>query len=61
MSTFSQTQYFDAVSAGLGPRYHLERMVATSSERVLFLAFDRVLHRRVSLRAQVDPASPTRP
>ena len=27
MSTFSQTQYFDAVSAGLGHRYHLEQMV----------------------------------
>ena len=60
MSTASQTEYFDAVSAGLGHRYHLERMVATSTERVLFMAVDRVLHRRVSLRAQIDPGSATR-
>jgi serine/threonine protein kinase len=41
---------FDRASEALGPRYHLERIVASSAERVLFEATDEVLKRRVGVR-----------
>ena len=40
--------------------FELERLVATSDDRVLFLARDRVLKRRVALRLQYRPAAPSR-
>ncbi len=43
-------EIFHRSEVALGKRYALERMVAASAERVLFLASDRVLKRRVSLR-----------
>ncbi len=60
MTTYPESRYYDAVMAALGHRYHLERMVALSPERALFLATDKMLSRRVSLRVQADPESPTR-
>jgi serine/threonine protein kinase len=56
-----EARYYDVTNAALGHRYHLERLAAVSQERALFLATDRILHRRVSLRIQGDPASPNRP
>ena len=41
---------FERTSEALGPRYRLERIVASSAERVLFEAQDEVLKRRVSVR-----------
>jgi serine/threonine protein kinase len=43
-------QHFDRVQALLGHRYRLEQLMAASPERVLFLAHDPILKRRVSLR-----------
>ena len=40
--------------------YDVERLVAKSDERLLFLATDPVLKRRIALRLHVDPAAPGR-
>jgi serine/threonine protein kinase len=44
------TELFQATEAVLGSRYRLERLVAVSTERVLFLARDLILTRQVSIR-----------
>ena len=41
---------FERTREALGARYRLERIVASSAERVLFQAYDQVLKRRVSIR-----------
>jgi serine/threonine-protein kinase len=41
---------FERTAAALGARYHLERIVASNSDRVLFEALDVTLKRRVSVR-----------
>jgi eukaryotic-like serine/threonine-protein kinase len=41
---------FERAREALGPRYHLERIVASSAERVLFEARDETLKRRVGVR-----------
>jgi hypothetical protein len=41
---------FARTRTALGPRYRLDRIAASSVERVLFEAFDDLLKRRVSLR-----------
>ncbi|MGE5231101.1 MAG: serine/threonine-protein kinase [Deltaproteobacteria bacterium] len=51
---------FQAAETAVGARYKLERLVAASAERVLFLAVDRVLKRRVSLRLNFYSDEPTR-
>ena len=51
MDTLPPLAYFEATQAALGHRYELERLVASNRERVLFTAVDRILRRRVSLRA----------
>jgi serine/threonine protein kinase len=43
-------EIFRRSEAALGERFAIERLVAASAERVLFLASDRILKRRVSLR-----------
>ena len=40
--------------------FEIERLVARSDERLLFLAHDPVLKRRVALRVHTDPAAPGR-
>jgi len=40
--------------------FEIEHLVAKSDERLLFLARDQVLRRRVALRLHVDPAAPGR-
>lgn len=60
MTTYPESSYYDAAMGALGHRYHIERQVAFSPERALFLATDKVLRRNVSLRVQADPASATR-
>jgi len=40
--------------------FDIERLVARSDQRLLFLATDPVLKRRVALRVHVDPAAPGR-
>jgi serine/threonine protein kinase len=49
---------FERTRQALGSRYRLERIVASSAERVLFEAVDEVLKRRVSVRVNFyqDPA-----
>ncbi|HEV8600423.1 MAG TPA: serine/threonine-protein kinase [Gemmatimonadales bacterium] len=44
------TELFQATEAVLGARYRLERLVAANTERVLFVAEDQLLSRRVSVR-----------
>jgi serine/threonine-protein kinase len=43
-------QLFEATERRLGHRYRLERLVAVSAERVLFVGRDLLLNRRVSVR-----------
>ena len=50
MSGADPTELFQATEAVLGSRYRLERLVAVSTERVLFLARDLILTRQVSIR-----------
>ncbi len=49
-STPAPVTYFQRADAALGHRYQIENLVASSRERVLFTAFDKILRRRVSLR-----------
>ena len=52
------TSLFDRVQALVDPRYRVEREVAASTFRSLFLATDTRLQRRVSLRISLTtPAS----
>ncbi len=46
---------FDLTRKALGARFRLDRLVALSSERALFEAFDQTLKRRVSLRVNLRP------
>ena len=41
---------FERTTAALGQRYRLERIVASSADRVLFEAYDEMLKRRVGVR-----------
>ena len=41
---------FERTTAALGPRYRLERIVASNANRVLFEAYDEMLKRRVGVR-----------
>ena len=41
---------FERTTAALGPRYRLERIVASNADRVLFEAYDEMLKRRVGVR-----------
>ena len=60
MVTQDAVQLFLRTEAALGTRYRLERLVAASSERVLFLATDTLLNRRVSLRINFYSSEPVR-
>src|SRR5688572_3566263 len=51
---------FHRSERALGERFALERLVAASAERVLFLAADRILKRRVSLRLNFWSSAATR-
>ncbi len=51
---------FERTRSALGHRYHLERIVASSAERVLFEAQDDLLKRRVSIRVNFYLDDPTR-
>jgi serine/threonine protein kinase len=51
---------FERAERVLGERYLLERLVAASAERVLFVAADRLLKRRVSLRVNFWSNAATR-
>ncbi len=44
---------FEQAEHALGARYLLEKLIAASSERVLFVGLDRVLNRRVSIRTNI--------
>ncbi|HEX9164445.1 MAG TPA: serine/threonine-protein kinase [Gemmatimonadales bacterium] len=50
----------DRVADAIGPRYRIEGRVASSPDRVLFLASDRTLQRRVSLRVLVGASESAR-
>jgi len=51
---------FQAAEAAVGARYKPERLIAANRDRVLFLALDQVLRRRVSLRLNFYSDEPTR-
>ena len=51
---------FQAAESVLGSRFKLERLIVASRERVLFLAVDQILKRRVSLRLNFYSDEPTR-
>lgn len=51
---------FRRVEQVFGDRYAIERLVAASAERHLFVAVDRILARRVSLRVHLEPHGPAR-
>ena len=53
-------QLFQLTDAALGQRYRLERLVAANLERVLFVAQDRTLNRRVSVRVNFYSGDPLR-
>ena len=50
MSALDPAALFSATERHLGHRYRLERLVAASPERVLFVGRDTLLNRRVSVR-----------
>ncbi|HEU4649599.1 MAG TPA: serine/threonine-protein kinase [Gemmatimonadales bacterium] len=58
--TIDPVSAFQRAEAALGPRYKPERLIAASAERVLFVALDQVLKRRVSLRINLHADDPTR-
>jgi serine/threonine protein kinase len=60
MTTPPPLTIFERVEAALGHRFRLESMVASSRERVLFIAHDKLLARRVSLRVNLFPKDTTR-
>jgi serine/threonine protein kinase len=60
MSAPDPVAAFQAAEAAVGARYKLERLVAANRDRVLFLALDQVLRRRVSLRLNFYSDEPTR-
>jgi serine/threonine protein kinase len=51
--TLQPSVYIEQTERLLGERFRLDRVIAASRERVLFLSFDRLLHRRVSLRVNI--------
>ncbi len=53
MVTKDAVELFARTEAAMGSRYRLERLVAASRERVLFLATDTLLNRPVSLRLNI--------
>ena len=53
-------EIFRRAEDALGHRFGLERLLASSPERVLFLATDRLLKRRVSLRLNFWSTAPVR-
>jgi hypothetical protein len=48
--------FLDRVATAIGPRYRIESRVAAARDRVLFLASDLTLRRRVSLRVHAAPS-----
>jgi serine/threonine-protein kinase len=60
LTTPAPLDAFERTRAALGPRYRLERLVAASSERVLFEAHDETLKRRVGLRINFESAAHVR-
>jgi serine/threonine-protein kinase len=51
---------FERTTAALGPRYRLERIVASNADRVLFEAHDERLKRRVGVRINFYRDEPSR-
>ena len=49
-TTAPQVEYFERAEKVLGTRYRLERVVAASAERVLFVAYDLTIKRQVGIR-----------
>ena len=60
MTTPAPLNYYERATAALGHRYRIESLVASSRERGLFVAYDSILHRRVSLRVNFFPDDATR-
>lgn len=60
MTTPAPISYYERATAALGHRYRIETLVASSRERGLFVAYDSVLRRRVSLRVNFFPDDTSR-
>jgi eukaryotic-like serine/threonine-protein kinase len=58
--TGEHVAFFERAERALGARYRLERLVAASLERVLFVGYDRTLNRRVSVRVNFFSDAATR-
>ncbi len=50
MTVAESVRWFERAERALGSRYRLERMVAASEERVLFVAYDTTIQRHVGVR-----------
>ncbi|MEZ4587898.1 MAG: serine/threonine-protein kinase [Gemmatimonadales bacterium] len=57
MTQHDPTYLFQETSRRLGERYQLERLVAASEIRILFVARDRLLNRRVGLRVHFESSA----
>ncbi|HEU5039563.1 MAG TPA: protein kinase, partial [Gemmatimonadales bacterium] len=60
MTELDPGKCFEITHEALGDRFRLDRLVAVSSERVLFEAFDQMLKRRVGLRVNLPSDQPGR-
>ena len=60
MTDLVPTHLLARIDQALGVRFRLDHAVAVSPERLLFRAFDRLLHRTVSLRINVDTSEALR-
>jgi len=60
MSTPIPPAYYERVDTALGHRYVIESLVAANRERVLLIARDKILKRRVSLRVNLYSDEQTR-
>ena len=60
MTGTEPAQLFHLTETALGHRYRLERLVAANLERVLFVAQDKTLNRRVSVRVNFYSGDPLR-
>ena len=60
MTSTVPERLLERIESALGSRFRLDHAVAVSPERLLFRAFDRLLHRTVSLRINADTSDALR-
>jgi serine/threonine protein kinase len=60
MTTPAPLTYYERADTALGHRYAIETLIAANRERVLFVATDKIIKRRVSLRVNLYSDEQTR-